>query len=638
MTLTKYCKMRQAGRFGVVGAAIALALVCVLDCTTARTQANEPDWTKAAGPRSWVDDLTPIGEADWSYQRAAHLLERAGFGGTPDEIKQLAAMTPEEAVDHLVDFQKVPNAPIPEFDHSGVWKGMFPGKDEHLSFDRIIKKAWRTGEHMGAKAGKDRSKPLWLQPINTICQYSLAVSPFEWDRAEIWLADRALLTRRPLQEKLALFWHGHIAIEVYKIEDYRLMLQQFALFRKHANGNFGELLKGVNRNPGMLIYLDGRTNVKTDTNENYAREILELFGLGVGNYTEQDINEAARALTGWKVYGLKSWFNKADFDDSEKTILGKTGNFNDEDVVDIILEQPACARFVSSKLYKFFVREDLSDPVNEELAAVLREQKYEIKPLLKKIFLSRDFYSSASYARQIKSPVQFLISSYKKLGLRQTPRIPLFPKAIDQLGQAIGDPPNVAGWAGDKDGGTSWLNPSTLYQRDNLMRHLLQPKLAGGRYWQKFPAPNKEAAEKILAAAKANENIAQSIMKGKDENSMSPSTKRLMRIQESNNTVGVYHAYVMINQRVKDVPPTPTNIDLVKMLNDAGVTTAPSAVEYLELRFLRMRPTDSDRIAVIQFLVEKLGGESIDFSQQWLNTNLKESLHIILSLPEYQLF
>ena len=224
MTMTKYRKMRTVNRFRSLGATLGLVSFCVPFSQAGNIETDEPGWAKAAGPDSWVDDLTPISKTDWSYQRAAHLLERAGFGGTPDEIRRLAAMTPEEAVDHLVEFQKVANVPLPEFEHSGIWEGMFPGKDEHLSFDAIMKKAWRTGEHMGAKAGKDRSKPLWLQPINDICQYSLAVSPWEWDRVEVWLANRALLTQRPLEEKLALFWHGHIAIENFKIEDYRSML------------------------------------------------------------------------------------------------------------------------------------------------------------------------------------------------------------------------------------------------------------------------------------------------------------------------------------------------------------------------------------------------------------------------------
>ena len=253
MTKTEYCKVRPVNRSGFLGAVVAVASMLVSLSPAANLETDELGWAKAAGPESWVNDLTPISQADWSYQRAAHLLERAGFGGTPAEIKKLAAMTPQEAVDLLVDFQKVTNVTLPEFEHSGIWEGMFPGKDEHLAFDAIMKKAWRTGEHMGVKAGKDRSKTLWLQPINDLCQYSMAVSPWEWHRAEIWLANRALLTRRPLEEKLALFWHGHIAIEVFKIEDHRLMLQQFELFRKHANGNFGELLKSVNRNPGMLI-------------------------------------------------------------------------------------------------------------------------------------------------------------------------------------------------------------------------------------------------------------------------------------------------------------------------------------------------------------------------------------------------
>ena len=229
-----------------------------------------------------------------------------------------------------------------------------------------------------------------------------------------------LKTSRPLQEKLVLFWHGHYATSNEKVRDYRKMMGQFSMLREKANGNLRHLLIIVGKDPAMLIYLDNRQNYKGHPNENFAREVMELFSLGTGNYTEQDIKEVARAFTGWSLDNDGVGFlNRANLhDEGEKTILGRTGKFKGEEAIDILLAQPACAQFISRKLYRFFVRDELSPELAEELATSLRTHKYEIAPFLEQIFLSRDFYSNASYATQIKSPVQLVVSTYKKLGLR----------------------------------------------------------------------------------------------------------------------------------------------------------------------------------------------------------------------------
>src|SRR6185369_13637156 len=229
-----------------------------------------------------------------------------------------------------------------------------------------------------------------------------------------------------LEEKMALFWHGHFAVNENKVRDYRKMLGQLELFYKHGTGNFRDLMVAEAKDPGMLSFLDAGVNVKGAPNENFAREIMELFTMGVGNYSEKDIREAARAFTGWNYVDLQFVVNKDQHDDGQKTFLGKTGNFDGVNVIDIIMQQPVTSRFIAGKIYRFFVRQELSPELQEKLGAVLRQNKYEITPLLETIFLSRDFYSPASVGTQIKSPVQLAVETYKKLGQKNIPGVPDF--------------------------------------------------------------------------------------------------------------------------------------------------------------------------------------------------------------------
>ena len=583
-----------------------------------------------AGPASWVGDLSAIAAADWNYARAGHLLERAGFGGTPEEIEALAKMTPEEAVSSLVDYESIPNGHMPAFDESGIFDpGMLEDVDQRFDdFSDGVRAAYRQPAIYGVKPNAEG--PRRLQAIIDKMYYASFSNRYEWDRATIWWANRMLNTHRPLEEKLLLFWHGHFATENSKVRDYRLMLNQLETLRKHANGNFRTLLVAVSRDPAMLVYLDNRKNVKGHANENYAREILELFSLGVGNYSERDIKEVARAFTGWGNVGLQVFDRKDLHDDGAKTVLGETGTFDGDQVIDVILRQPAAAEFISGKLYRFLVREDLPAPLRAELAARWRDGGYVFKPLLKTIFLSKDFYSEASYATQIKSPVALVVSTYRKLGLTEVPGSVNFPRVTAELGQALGNPPNVKGW----DAGKTWINPSTLLQRGNFARQLLFPGEAGSNAQvREVPETYRNAPSRV---AKRDQMAAEA---GANEEAGKPKTavEMINRSRDYDLGLGVYNAFILTFEKVKPVPPTPPKLDLAAMAQGSGLETVDDTVSFFERRFLRIPLHEQDRAALVEFLEQRLGGARIDYLSGSLEESLRELVHLIMSTPEYQL-
>ena len=304
-----------------------------------------PAAAQAAGPANWQNDLTPIGAADWNYDFAAHLLERAGFGGTPEEIQALAKMTPAQAVARLVHFEGVGKGNLPPFDESGIHDpGLEPFPPSRPAVTDLAKEK---GEALGIKVKPSGNRR--LQPIVDEFFYWLRASALETNRVAYWWANRMLDTPRPLQEKMALFWHGHFVSNEAKVRDYRKLLNQLKLFQNQGLGNFRDLTVAVAQDPAMLSFLDAGVNVKGASNENFAREIMELFTMGVGNYTEKDIREAARAFTGWNYVDVKFVVNKDQHDDGEKTFLGKTGRFDGVDMIDIIMQQPATADFIAGE-------------------------------------------------------------------------------------------------------------------------------------------------------------------------------------------------------------------------------------------------------------------------------------------------
>ena len=394
-----------------------------------------------------------------------------------------------------------------------------------------------------------------LQPVVDKFFYGLYANAIETQRLGLWWANRMLATPRPLEEKLTLFWHGHFATGENKVRDYRMMLQQNEMFRAHASGEFRDLLVGILKDPAMLVYLDNGENVKAHPNENFGRELLELFTMGVGNYSERDVREAARAFTGWTNDVLAFKFDSAQHDFGPKTFLGRTGPFDGEDIVDTILAQPVTAEFIASKIYRFFVRDEIEPGVKAQLGRTYRESGYQMKPLLKQIFLSKDFYSPPAVATQIKSPVHLVVSTYKKMSLREIPTIPDFGRMTASLGQSLFDPPNVAGWAG----GRTWITPSTLLNRGNLFRSVLFPDVKGFRPPDRtMSATDARVGQRVTQGMSMTEATKEDV----DVNTMAESNMMVERDEDYNTRYGGFKGYLLAFERTKLIPRSPAPLDL----------------------------------------------------------------------------
>src|SRR5579864_481005 len=585
-----------------------------------------PAMAQAAGPPAWQNDLTPIGPADWNYDFAAHLLERAGFGGTPEEIEALAKMTPAQAVARLVRFEGTDTSNLPPFEHSGVHD---PGLEPFPpSRPAVTDMAKEKGEALGIKVKPSGNRR--LQSIVDEFFYWLRASVLETNRVAYWWANRMVASSRPLQEKMALFWHGHFASNEAKVRDYRKLLGQLELFQKQGTGNFKDLTIAVAQDPAMLSFLDAGVNVKGASNENFAREIMELFTMGVGHYTEKDIREAARAFTGWNYVDVKFVVNKDQHDDGEKTFLGKTGHLDGVDVIDIIMKQPATADFIAGKIYRFFVRQQLSPDLQKQLGVVLRASNYELKPLLEKIFLSRDFYSPASVGTQIKGPVELAISTYRKLGLKSVPGVPDFNLATAALGQQLFSPPTVAGWAG----GQSWITPGLLLELGNFVRDVLFPDIS-------FLPPDRYTGggevRRVAERIREGMDITTATMDDNKSGVRAESNVNADRDEDFNTRYGSFRGSQMAIERVKPIPRDIAPIQLSEMVLKAHLKNSTEVVDYMIHRFMRVPPSDNTRQKLVAFLNKELGTPDVSVAQTYMEEPLRLLLHLIMSQPEYQL-
>ena len=374
----------------------------------------------------------PIG-----YEGARHLLNRVGFGATDAQVREFAVLSRTEAVDRLLEgARREPVTPPPAF------VGSAP-----LPYYKL------------------RQMSLEERQADTRRNVELGLELREW-----WLREM-LATPSPLTEKMTLFWHNHFATSQQKVRSAQLMYRQNALLRREALGNFATLLHAVAKDPAMLVYLDNAGSRRQAPNENFAREVMELFTLGEGKYAERDIKEAARAFTGWSLdrETLEFTFRRMWHDAGEKTVLGKTGRFDGDQVLDILLERPETAEFITTKLWKEFVA--LSPDAREvkRLAAVLREARYEMKPLMRSMLTSEAFWSGANRAALIKSPLELVVGTLRTFEIRPyTLRPAVLASAL--LGQNPMSPPNVKGWPG----GEAWINSTTLLGRKQLLERLFR--------------------------------------------------------------------------------------------------------------------------------------------------------------------
>jgi hypothetical protein len=408
--------------------------------------------------------LAPLPASKWNEVTAAHLLNRAGFGGDPQQIADLHKMGMDRAVSYFVDYDKIPySPPIPDWAHPDP---------------NYVDKQRARGELMAAADIETK------QAMTTNFFLNRRI-----ENAELtyWWLRRMALGPRPFQEKMTLFWHGHFPSDIDKVNRNYLLYVQNEIFRQNALGNFQHLLTEVAHSPAMLIYLDGVQSHKNKPNENFAREVMELFALGEGCYTENDIKEAAKAYTGWGLSKDQQRFqyNPKDHNDGPKTVFGKTANYSGDELLGIIANRPECARFISKKIWRFFVQDEPPAPIVEALGNEFHSHGLDIKHLMNVIFRSEEFYAPDVIRAQIKSPVQWLIAGTHQLDTA-LPTKPMCLAILSLLGQELFEPPNVKGWVG----GITWITTSSLLNRYNFAATLVE----GGR----VPVPTLEGQMKFV--------------------------------------------------------------------------------------------------------------------------------------------
>lgn len=373
------------------------------------------------------------------YQQTRYLLSRAGFGATPAELEQAARQTRSRRIRQLLK------------DSDSVEALHVVDPDDNVT-KRNLKGLLRNGQ-----LDRDMLKERIRQNAEKVRDLNLQ-----------WL-DRMASGKGMLREKMALFWHGHFACRT--LGQNPLFMQQYiSTIRTHALGRFGDLLMGVSKEPAMLQFLNNQQNRKNAPNENFAREVMELFTLGRGNYSERDIKEAARAFTGWQYTPDGQFvFRERIHDEGSKQIFGKTGPFKGEDVIAMLLENRQTARFVVSKLYRFFVNETEDTRRVDTLADQFYKSGYDITDLMERIFNADWFYDPKNVGTHIKSPVELLAGMRHTLGITfDQPQPQIFVQRT--LGQLLFYPPNVAGWPG----GTNWIDSSSLLFRMQLPSYVLK--------------------------------------------------------------------------------------------------------------------------------------------------------------------
>lgn len=391
----------------------------------------------------------------WTLFEAAHLLNRVGFGGDPEAIRRLHKLGRHGAVQSLL-------APVESsVSEEPVWAsdGSFQASAQKL----------REARRAAKKEGGENRRPPELreaqkkhQEYQRRCQDSL----------NYWWFQRMIDPQQAATEKMVLFWHDHFPVHFQKVRSPLALLEQNELFRQNAFGNAKELTHQVITGYAMVLYLDAHKSQKKQPNENLARELFELFTLGEGNYSEKDIRECARALTGYTINHRehRASFRKKRWDSGLKTIFDHTSAHHARSVIDLIFTRSEPSHLLAEKLWRYYVSEDLPKGGVGEIASLIRRHQYELRPVLKELFISKTFYHPKVLRNQIKSPIQYLAQLILQLEVEAPPPSFLL-EAQKQLGQFLFAPPNVAGW----DWGKSWINTNTLLARYRLAGELLLP-------------------------------------------------------------------------------------------------------------------------------------------------------------------
>ncbi len=492
----------------------------------------------------------------FTHAQARHLLMRAGFGGNPKQIEALRSKGRQGAVAHLIRFEQVQT----KLTGHGTVPTERPARETYRKLDEDGKRMLRR------KLRREDARKI--------------------NQLRSWWLERMLTSPRPFEEKMTLFWHGHFTSGYRDVRNAYQLAVQNDLFRSHACGNFSELVYAIAKDPAMLEYLDNNRNNKRAPNENFARELMELFTLGEGEYTEEDIKAAARAFTGWTFDRRNASFRfiERNHDSGSKTFLGHTKNFDGNGIIKRILEQDAAPRHLARQLLTYFAVAPTESEI-EPFADILRNNGYELEPFFMRLFTSDWFYSPRVMGKQIKSPIVLTVSTLRMLDRTRVPesaRIAL-SGGCRNIGQELFQPPNVKGW----DGGAAWVTSSNLLSRYNLTRAL------------------------ITGSANTSQSRRQ---RPQGKRRQQRGSRALRRIGSS-------------------------SLHLLSVVRSADLKDHDAVLNWLEERFL-VTPLSTDRReALLDFMAGKDGSRALDMSDRspsWA-IKMQELLHLLTATPEFQI-
>ncbi len=372
------------------------------------------------------------------FSDARHLVTRTGFGAEWDTIQRYQNMTRDQAINHLLKNKDYHLPPAPK---ASSWTTTLSMRN-NMRRKRMIK-------HVARTEGKGLQN---------------------------WWVKHLLATKSPFLERMTLFWHNHFPSSIAKTMQASMLYQQNQMFRKHAFGNFHDLLFAVAKDPAMLLYLDGYISTKDDPNENFAREVLELFTLGIGHYSENDMREAARAFTGWGIDDRSGKFinRTGEHDNGTKTFLGKRGNFNGDDILNRLLAHPRTAETIATKMWREFINISRPDArIIKQWAQRFRGSNYDIATLLKAVLSSDVFWAKQNRGALIKSPVELTIGTLRALPYSLQSHRNNLPHNLSIMGQELFNHPSVKGWSGGKN----WVSSQSLLRRNSILNSLARGNL-----------------------------------------------------------------------------------------------------------------------------------------------------------------
>lgn len=537
-------------------------------------------------------------DLEWDARAVEHLLNRAGFGARPDEIARWVEAGPEATIEALFDAGSWTEPP--------VVRVLAPDKRRLRELPVDERRAAINAARRADRAQERAYLVGWLQEM--------------------------LRGEAPLRNRMTLFWHGVFTSQTSKVQASHEMIGQNLLLRDHALGNYGALLRAILRDPAMLVYLDNDESEAERPNENLARELLELFSLGEGNYTEVDVRETARALTGHGVDRRRGYvFDPEQHDGGAKAILGISGPLDLDDVVDAILEEPACARYVVARLIAYLEGVAPGPDRLERYAALLRDADHELEPVLRALFLDPEFYRPEIVGARVLSPVDYLVGSARRLGVEPPAAAVLTGAEI--LGEQLFEPPNVKGW----EGGHSWITTSTLIHRGNL---------AG--MWLGLVGPTELSAEdpliERLAAARLSEAEERELdhMLSEDSDGESMETMETMEPEGEEGGRAEARSPLVRVARVLDTAGYAPRINLTARLAAHGAAKDGEIVAALLDELLAIEPPRETKRRLVRELRSlreraRIGrGELLDAGVR-AERILRRLAHLVLSLPEAQL-